>query len=84
MTTCVLKGMLEGGAVIMAITNRATITALILHPIALFAQRFTLMLTQQDPRTASAALIPVIAYATYGPGAPGMAIAEAHTPYGNT
>ncbi len=68
----------------MAITNRAKITALILHPIALFAQRFTLMLTQQNPRTASAALIPVIAYATSGPGAPGIAIAEALTPYGDT
>jgi len=84
LTVYVLKGMLEDGAVIMAITNRAQITALILHPIALFAQRFTLMLTQQNPRTTSAALIPVIAYATSGPGAPGIAIAEAHTPYCNT
>ena len=68
----------------MAITNRAKITALILNPIALFAQRFTLMLTQQNSRTESAALIPVIAYATSGPGAPGMVIAEVPTPYGRT
>ncbi len=68
----------------MAMTNRAKITALILNPIALFAQRFPQMLTQRDSRTTSAALIPVIAYATSGPGATGRAIAEALTPYGKT